>query len=240
MEASPLIELPGEIRNRIYELALFQSGGITVFVSASRPHLFKPTETSDILALTKTCKDIRYESSPIFYETNKFSLISKYLGEQYSGDIRHARNTQWETGLCLWLNHLGERNINALSHVEIDIGTSFLYNYVPSSESIWRSVASVLDHFADTTLVCMKTDLDWTYESCRGFAISIPLSNPVAARQAVHDAVEEQRRELVSWCEVNYVGPRRMEYMRVELATCAQELSEFVHLLEIMQRSSRH
>jgi hypothetical protein len=239
MEESPLYKLPGELRNRIYELALFQPGGITVFVSALRPHLFKPTDTSNILALTEICKDIRHESSPIVYETNKFSLISKYLGEQYSGDIRTARNTQWETGLCVWLHQLGKRNVNALSHVEIDIGTSFLYNYVPSSESIWRSVASVLDHFHEETLVCMKTELDWTYESRRGFAISIPLSDPAAARQAVHDALEEQRRELVPWCEENHAGARRTEYMRVELATCAQELNGFVHLLEIMHRNSR-
>ena len=240
MEASPLITLPGEIRNRIYELALFQSGAITVYVSTLRPHLFKSTETNNILALTETCKAVRHESSPIFYEANRFVLISKYLGEQYSGDIRHARNTQWETGLCVWLGHLGKRNFDALSHVEIDIGTSFLYNYVPSSESIWRSVASVLDHFGERTLVCMKTQLDWTYESRRGFAVSIPLSNPAAARRAVHDALEEQRRELVPWCEENVVGARRTEYMRVELATCAQELNGFVHLLEIMHRNSRH
>ena len=238
MEESPLYKLPGELRNRIYELALLQSGGITVFVSALRPHLFKPTETSNILALTETCKDVRHESSPIFYEINTFTLISKYLGEQYSGDIRTARNAQWKTGLCIWLNHVGERNVDALSHVDIDIGTSFLYNYVPSSESIWRSVASVLDHFREKTLVCMKTELDWTYESRRGFAITIPLSDPAGARQAVHEALEEQRRELVPWCEENHAGARRTEYMRVELATCAQEVNGFVQLLEIMHRNS--
>ena len=197
MEKSPLNKLPAELRNQIYELALFQSTGITVFVSGLRPHLFKPTETKNILSLTETCKKLRHESSPIFYQINKFILISKYLGERYSGDINTARNTQWERGLCEWLRQLGDRNVNALSHVEIDIGTSFLYNYVPSSESIWRSVASVPRHFGQKTVVCMKTGLDWTYESRRAFAISIPLNDAAAAQKAVDEALEEQRRELV-------------------------------------------
>jgi hypothetical protein len=197
MEECPLNRLPGELRNRIYELALFQSSGITVFVSGVRPHLFKPTETKNILSLTETCKELRHESLPIFYQVNKFVLISKYLGERYSGDINNARNTQWERGLCDWLGQLGARNINALSHDEIDIGTSFLYSYVPSSESIWRSVASVPGHFKEKTLVCMRTELDWTYESRRAFGISIPLNDSTAAQKAVDVALEEQRRELL-------------------------------------------
>lgn len=240
MEVSSLSKLPGELRNRIYELALFQCGGVTVFVSGTRPHLFLPTETKNILGLTETCKYMRYEASPVFCQVNQFVLISKYLGERYTGDIHTTRNTQWERGLAEWLRNLGERNVKALSHVEVDIGTSFLYNYVPSSESIWRSVASVLDYFNEKTLVFMKTELDWTYESRRAFAISIALNDFVAARKAVDDAIVEQRRELLPWCNENHVGARRTEYMRVELATCHQELLSFVNLLEIMARNSKH
>lgn len=240
MESSPLNKLPGELRNRIYELALSQAGDITVFVSGIRPHLFHPTETKNILSLTETCKDIRHEASPVFYRVNKFVLISKYLGERYSGDIQNAQNTQWKRGLCDWLDLLKPRNVTALSHVEVDIGTSFLYNYVPSSESIWRSVASVRSHFDLKTLVCMKTELDWTYESRRAFGISIPLNDSAAAWKAVNEALEQQREELLPWCQANHAGPRRTEYMRVELATATQELHGFVQLLDIMAGNTKH
>ena len=240
MEASPISTLPGELRNRIYELALLQDGNVTVFVSGIRPHLFRPTETTNILALTETCKGVQHEASPVFYRINQFVLISKYLGERYSGDIQNARNSQWKRGLCDWLALLGTRNTAALSHVEIDIGTSFLYNYVPSSESIWRSVASVRSHFHDKTLVCMKTELDWTYESRRAFAVSIPLNDSVAAWKAVTEALAQQREELLPWCEANHAGARRTEYMRVELATATQELHGFVQLLEIMAGNDDH
>lgn len=239
MEASPLMKLPGELRNRIYELALFQASDITVFVSGVRPHLFHPTETQNILSLMETCKDMRAEASPIFYQVNKFVLIAKYLGERYTGDIKNPRNTQWERGLNDWLDQLGPRNVKALSHIEVDIGTSFLYNYIPSSESIWRSVATVPRHFNKKTLVSLKTELDWTYESRRAFAISIPLNNLALAWSAVDEALEQQRKELLPWCEQNHAGARRTEYMRVELATCAQELQNFVHLLEIMTNDYR-
>lgn len=236
MEASLFAKLPGEIRNHIYELALYQPSGITAFTTAPRPHLFKPTDTGSILALTQTCKAIREESSTIFYEANKFILITKYLGEQYDGgENRSASNT----GLCVWLDLLGKQNTNALSHVEIDIGTSFLYNYVPSTESIWRSIAAIRDHFHEKTLVTMKTELDWTYESMRAFSLTIPLSDAFAAKQAVDEAIAEQKGELEPWCQKNHAGPRRTEYMRVELATCAQELQSFVNLLEIMNSKER-
>jgi hypothetical protein len=45
--------------------------------------------------------------------------------------------------------------------------------------------------------VCMRTELDWTYESRRAFGISIPLNDSTAAQKAVDVALEEQRRELL-------------------------------------------
>ena len=124
-----------------------------------------------------------------------------------------------ETGTLRLVSSSGTRNTAALSHVEVDIGTSFLYNYVPSSESIWRSVAAVRSHFCEKTLVCMKTELDWTYESRRAFILSIPLNDSAAAWKAVDEALEQQREGLQQWCEANHAGARRTEYMRVELAT---------------------
>ena len=234
MDLSPLQRLPGELRNRIYEFALFQSDDVTINISKGIPQLHGDTNVKHTLALTTTCKQLRYEASPIFYEVNKFTLLSKQVGEPYSGDIRDDHNIQWQKGLRTWLDQIREQNRAALHHVEIDIGTSFMYNYVPSSENVWRSVTGVLSQFDKNTRVNMKTELDWTYESRRAFALSIQLSDPMAARKAVNEVMEEQRRELMPWCRSNHAGSRRATYMTVELETCAQELESFVSLLEIM------
>lgn len=234
MNTSPLQKLPGELRNRIYEFILYHIDGINVSISTGIPLLVKDAATEHMLALNTVCKQVHCESSPIFYEINKFTFIAKQVGEQYVGSIRDDRNTQWQTGLRRWLDQIGERNRAHLQHVEIDIGTSFMYNYVPSTESIWRSVAGVLAFFSKHTQVNMRTEFDWTYESRRAFAVSVPLSDPDRARIAVDKALEEQRRELKPWCQSNHTGARRATYMTVELETCAQELQSFISLLEIM------
>ena len=241
MNTSSLFSLPAELRNRIYELALCQPAGITISVSEGRPHLlYSPIEIRHLLALTQTCRILSSESSPVFYEVNEFTFVSKYLREQrHPGNLQNRRNTLWQHELFTRLDCLGPDNVRALSHITIDIGTSFLYDYVPSCESIWRSVASVLDRFSSKTKVYMKTKLNWTYESHRTFDLSMSLSDPVAALRVVDEGLQAQKDELEPWCIANNIGPRRIEYMRVELATCAQELRGFVHLLEIMSRNGQ-
>ena len=234
MDTSPLQKLPGELRNRIHELILCHTDTITVSISTGVPKLVSDPTTQQMLALTTTCRQLRREASPIFYEINKFTFVAKQVGEQYVGSIRDDKNTQWQVGLRRWLDQIGERNCAHLRRVEVDVGTSFMYNYVPSTESIWRSVAGVLSFFSKQTQVNMRTEFDWTYESRRAFTVSVPLSDPDRARIAVDKALEEQRRELRPWCESNHTGARRATYMKVELETCAQELQSFISLLEIM------
>lgn len=57
MENSPIGALPGELRNLIYEFALFEPNGVA---TATEP------------GLLRTCKTIREEAELMFYALNHF------------------------------------------------------------------------------------------------------------------------------------------------------------------------
>lgn len=59
------LDLPPEIRNIIYTLALTESGDNSISICRGSSHLSEP-------ALTRTCNQIRQESLPVFYGTNRF------------------------------------------------------------------------------------------------------------------------------------------------------------------------
>lgn len=68
--------------------------------------------------------------------------------------------------------------------------------------------------------------------SRRAFEISIPLNDPVVAKEAVARVLEGQRKELERWFTETRVCNRDAGYRRVELETSGQELRSFVSLLE--------
>ena len=243
MDTSSLIKLPAELRNRIYEYVLYQPQAVKVHIFTGTPtRIRKASDRERILALTAVCKQLCHECSPIFYEINKFRLIAKKAGESYNDPyIYSEENTRWQRGLCKWLEDIGAWNVTNLSHVSISIGTTFMTKYEPSSESIWRSVASVMKLFnTDRTQIIMWTDINWTYNCYRAFTIGIPLTDPKAAREAVNKVLDEQKKDLVPWCQRKRAGARRTDYMQVELGTCAQELMSFVNLLEVMSNDGKY
>ena len=65
-----LLELPGELRNEIYKLALYHPGGVT-FDCVTQKLL-----TRQPLALSMTCKQIRNESESIVFAQNDLRLES--------------------------------------------------------------------------------------------------------------------------------------------------------------------
>lgn len=76
MDESPLAKLPPELRNRIYELALRQENPVrlhwTIWPEEKVHHMDATRSTPTILALTKTCRQIRQESNKLFYAVNRF------------------------------------------------------------------------------------------------------------------------------------------------------------------------
>ncbi|KAK5133317.1 hypothetical protein LTR08_007842 [Meristemomyces frigidus] len=75
MDNSPLARLAPELKNAIYELALYDANEIPL--CAEKGSLASPSKQgSTASALTMTCKEIRAETTAMFYAVNTFTLYS--------------------------------------------------------------------------------------------------------------------------------------------------------------------
>ncbi|KAK3620630.1 hypothetical protein LTR56_023289 [Elasticomyces elasticus] len=81
MENSPLKKLPAELRNSIYELALWQSGGVSIGMIQT-PQGFR--WRSKAPALPSVCRQLRRETVEMFYSINRFTIRTKFI-EAYEG-----------------------------------------------------------------------------------------------------------------------------------------------------------
>lgn len=89
MDASPFNRLPAEIRNYVYELAFIQSP-VDVFYNDHVPSKFtmEARHGHRMNPLPKTCRQIRAESSGLFYSCTTFNI---YLNKPSSYPYRHSR-----------------------------------------------------------------------------------------------------------------------------------------------------
>ena len=80
VDTSPLLRLPPELRNEIYELILYQQDGVVVDVQDGQPQVICDTdERVRMLTLTATCKKIRGETRLLFFSINRFRVRSRQL-----------------------------------------------------------------------------------------------------------------------------------------------------------------
>ena len=100
--ASPLLDLPSEIRNRICELVLVQKGPVKI-VDGWSP--------SGLWALLVTCRQIREEASGFFYNGNIFG--------HHSGDYQATPDNSSVASLASWLKKIGPRNRAVLREIHV-------------------------------------------------------------------------------------------------------------------------
>ena len=103
MDSSPFSRLPAELRNNIYELALHQDAELLVSKNKIRyPHLkLRSSKPYRALAFTQTCRDIRLESSALFYKVNTFKFME--LANEFEHKLKEFYTT------------IGHTNTSALS-----------------------------------------------------------------------------------------------------------------------------
>lgn len=230
MDDSALMKLPAELREQIYGFAMCHPEGIKIDVTRGIPRLLGDQQRT--LSLPSTSKQLHTECTGLLYKVNEFTLITRSAPSEHRRENRiGGDNGQWQAGLRLWLHQIGSQSRACLSHVTIDVGTSYLYRYFPTSESVWRSVSSMLGAFHENTNVRMKTKVDWR-RSCVPFTLEVPLRDPVAAKDAVAKVLWEQRVALEIWCREIDLDARATSYHRMELGTCGQELENLVSLIE--------
>jgi hypothetical protein len=77
---SPLLRLPAELRNYIYELSTVPSSGVHIL---GPPPEWVTSEVGIQPSITRTCSQIRREALPIFYSSTVFHIIPDDTGYPY-------------------------------------------------------------------------------------------------------------------------------------------------------------
>jgi len=97
------LDLPGEIRNYIYDLVLVEHGPIAIYACCTRLH--------DPPAITQVSRRLRGETLSLFYQKNRFRF------EIFSPE---EPNT-----FAIWINSLSLENIRNLRNVEIAFDNTY-------------------------------------------------------------------------------------------------------------------
>lgn len=128
MDASPLLKLPGELRNIIYEYSCSSSEDIHVRPWICRhPYARPPRYRKSVhVALTATCKQVRQESEPIFFGINTF-VISCRLRPGDFGDGMALPAVRFASK---WLHRVGSRNWPLFTRLVLDLGSLVSYHEV--------------------------------------------------------------------------------------------------------------
>lgn len=131
MDASPMNKLPGELRNRIYELVADSPQGLHFRkhnkdesfswcendVSARKPDL------ADVMALSRTCKQIRQEALSIFYSINTFIFYPRFWTFGFKMTRAQTRSYCTDLGvLRQWLKGIGRVNASCIKTLVLDLG----------------------------------------------------------------------------------------------------------------------
>ena len=207
MDASPFRKLPAELRNRIYEFALQQTASVAICMRSSSPKL-QPLRFRNLLALTTTCKEIREQASGILYAVNHFELIAEpvaLLGKADAG----LKFVEFKFSLHKWIRSIGQRSSSSLRHVELDVG--LIRRRIWSRGQVFRQhIEILLSALADPrTDVTLTMTVDWSrYHPTlqKEFDVSLPLRDPVAARQML-DIVEGHQTEILA-SQIRLLGMR--------------------------------
>ncbi|KAK4546437.1 hypothetical protein LTR36_002114 [Oleoguttula mirabilis] len=197
MEASPLKKLPAELRNRIYELALYQRDAITLVADDKTNTLHATAKTS--IALTFTCHEVRRDTLSMFYAINKFATRTNYFWLQRGLDA-NLRTTACFDQIAEWLECVGVANLKHMTHLCLQLGTYFFGDtglcphrdpHSNALRDLWRTL---IDYVQDLLLpaACLQVSFDVKYTGWNKRILHhrLPLSHPALARQRNSEAVE--------------------------------------------------
>lgn len=135
MDTSPFAKLSGELRNRIYELALLETSSDddsseTVdleqgwfdcpfhrakVMNPARTGYVHPLEPLRMTGLPFTCKAIRRESLRLYYSLNKFTFETEYLKSRHKDRIVER--------LVEWTKRIGSAQAREIRDVTISLSS---------------------------------------------------------------------------------------------------------------------
>lgn len=160
MDNSPLAKLPGELRNRIYELALYHPNGVRLREDSTdrytRHHelaifgILHKLGHRHVLALAQTCRVVRMECQLLFFQLNDFHVSSSLWdgpdfdlpGDPGMASVIEAphpfsyHRDAWNS----WLTQIGPCNAASLDRMVVDLGSCWPDEWDPSKQ--WHEVLS--------------------------------------------------------------------------------------------------
>ncbi|KAK3639379.1 hypothetical protein LTR56_012547 [Elasticomyces elasticus] len=147
MDNAPLSRIPAELRNRIYELVLFQPYPIFLTTrlkkNVTEPYyICTPSlATQHPMALTNTCVAIYREAIKLFYAVNTF-------------EYEHSPNfgSSSTSPAYQFLEHIGHSNRLAICSLLFDVGG--IYNAARSAEEL-RDMMNFAAHEPHTKIRCV-------------------------------------------------------------------------------------
>lgn len=192
MDGSPLIKLPPEIRNYIYELLLKQTQTFVLHNSCTRiawsvtHRTLVPTR---MLALTETCKAIHEECTPLFYGINKFMLLLPLHKSAHLGSM-----------LGVFMRQIGTLPTSALRFVSIKM------NRFSTQDLRDGKVARVLC----SIIGVVRSKLCSTNTACK-----VRLKFGLTYFESNYDAVLDAHRLVPSWNSLlNHLQQKREQGWR--------------------------
>lgn len=183
-QTSPLLDLPGELRNRIYRAALLED-----HIDVENACFAEP-------GLLRTCKMIRHETGPIFYAENMFEIevrdydsaaivkwtkkekrvAKEFKVEEMSARVSRGPQTPHWKNLVTAADRLAKGEIKLYLHLPCP--SINLNDW--SEKGLIRRV--IYTKTAPPTFACLSSDLDWDFMrdlSVSGLHILLILENPL-------------------------------------------------------------
>lgn len=108
----PLLKLPAELRNRIYEMVLLDATTTHVTTAKAKPDWHSP-------GLLRTCHQIRSEASSIYYAVNIFRVSSLNCSDDEEDDLLVLKRECLDV-LKQWLGILAATDKQALRRTYLD------------------------------------------------------------------------------------------------------------------------
>ena len=195
MDDSPLQRLPGELRNRIYELALWEADGVLIILHGKRAQAVRDNIGSEVGAvplikgLPTTSKALRAECLQLYFSINTFTFQTMHF------QIEAAR---WPKLLRRWGQQIGRDQFRQIENVKIDLGTW------PCSTSLTpvglhKGRTSVIGRlFSPGARIQVQFRANFRFPGVDLLDISFPLGNPSEALSIVNGEVKEIQRRIQS------------------------------------------
>lgn len=194
METSLLLSrLPAELRNAIYEYSLLEgeNGLETVYLGrgsqddglAAYP-LTDQQEASPLLirGLPTVCRQLRWETLPVYYSINRFCIQTEYLkSEQKSQVIEQIQK---------WVQTIGREQAREMRHVTISLASFKGHQSPPVSLSIdWDHMRTLRQLFHPRGRLDIRFYLDGTKTKTATFTLG--------SRRSIEEQLD---RMAEVWC----------------------------------------